>query len=104
MEGKVSSMPLLGLDGVRMLGQHIMVGLLDGTISKEKAEAAGDLLNRVLLPGAVARERPEKPSRQLARVTLVHRDRLMQIDVGEDDGSTATDQRQLIDEQGRTVQ
>jgi hypothetical protein len=95
-------MPLLGVEGVQLLGQHVMAGVLDGSIQPRKAAAASDLLNRVLLPAAVARVRPEPPGRQLARLTLQHKGRLMQIEVGDED--LLEPAKLIVDEQGRTVQ
>lgn len=91
-----------------MLGQEVAIGVLTGNIPPRQAAAMGKLINSVLLPAAVARETAQEPQRKKEgqfRLSLKHQNRLLEIDVSDDEtmGGEA-DTRQVIDQDGRLVQ
>lgn len=88
-----------------MLVQEIGVGILNGEIGPRQGDALTRLVNAALLPAAVAREASSgatrKSSNQL-KLTMQHKNRLLEIEVS--DGDELADQRQVIDQDGRLVQ
>lgn len=88
-----------------MLVQEIGVGILNGEIGPRQGDALTRLVNGALLPAAVAREASNSSTRKAGnqlRLTMQHKNRLLEIEVS--DGDELTDQRQVIDQDGRLVQ
>lgn len=88
-----------------MLVQEIGVGILNGEIGPRQGDALTRLVNGALLPAAVAREASNNSTRKSSnqlKLTMQHKNRLLEIEVS--DGDELTDQRQVIDQEGRLVQ